>query len=136
MSDKFSNKLADNRMLAMSGLFITPVADVYDIIRVPHWAFVQNVWLEVTTAYVAGTPSITIGWKGNKEASAVPAGFMSNDIAKPKELGLKIAQRDNLTAFPGKYFGAGSGTITVTIAIGGATTEGNFRVLAEYSVIQ
>lgn len=135
MADKFSNKLADNRMLAMSGLFITPDADVYDIIRIPHWGFVQNVWLEVTVAYVAGTPSITVGWKGNKE-TAVPAGFMSSDIAKPGELGLKIAQKDSLAAFPGKYFGAGSGAITVTVAAGSATTEGNFRVFCEYSVIQ
>ena len=135
MADKFSNKLADNRMMAMSGLFIAPDDDTYDIIRVPHWAFVSNIWLEITTAYIGGTPSITIGWKGNKE-TAVPAGFMSNDIAKPKELGLKIAQRDNLTAFPGKYFNAGSGAITVTIAAGGASTEGNFRVFCEYTVIQ
>ena len=135
MADKFSNKLADNRMMAMSGLFITPDDDTYDIIRVPHWAFVSNVWLEITTAYIAGTPNINIGWKGNKE-TAETAGFMSNDIAKPKELGLKIAQRDNLTTFPGKYFGAGSGAITVTIAAGGASTEGNFRVFCEYAVIQ
>ena len=135
MTDRFSNKLADNRMMAMSGLFIAPNDAVYDIIRVPHWAFVSNVWLEITTAYIAGVPSIIIGWKGNKE-TAIPAGFMSNAIAKPKELGLKIAQKDNLTAFPGKYFGAGSGAITVTIAAGGATTEGNFRIFCEYTVIQ
>ena len=135
MADKFSNKLADNRMLAMSGLFITPDDATYDIIRVPHWGFVSNVWLEVTTAYVGGIPSIIVGWKGNKE-TAVPAGFMSNDIAKPKELGLKVAQKDNLTAFPGKYFGAGSGAITVTIAAGSASPEGNFRIFCEYTVIQ
>ena len=135
MTDMFSNKLADNRMLAMSKLFITPDDSTYDIIRVPHWAFISNVWLEVTTAYIAGTPSITIGWKGNKE-TAVPAGFVSNDIAKPKELGLKIAQKDALTAFPGKYFNDGSGAVTVTIAAGGATTEGSFRVFCEYAVIQ
>lgn len=135
MVDMYSNKLADNRMLAMSKLFITPDDDTYDVIRVPHWAFVSNVWLEITTAYIAGTPSITVGWKGNKE-SAVLAGFFSNDIAKPKELGLKIAQRDALTVFPGKYFDAGSGAVTVTIAAGGATTEGNFRVFCEYTVIQ
>lgn len=135
MADKYSNKLADNRMLAMSGLFITPDDDTYDIIRVPHWAFISNVWLEVTTAYIAGAPSITVGWKGNKE-TAVPAGFMSNDIAKPKELGLKIAQKDAVSAFPGKYFGDGSGAVTVTIAAGGATTEGNFRIFCEYAVIQ
>lgn len=135
MADKFSNKLADNRMLAMSGLFITPSNDTYDIIRIPHWGFVSNVWLEVTTAYVGGAPIITVGWKGNKE-TAVPAGFMSSDISKPAEIGLKIAQKDNLEAFPGKYFGDGSGAVTVTIAAGGATTEGNFRVFCEYTVIQ
>lgn len=135
MADKFSNKLADNYMLAMSGLFIAPDDDTYDIIRIPHWGFVKNVWLEITKAYIAGVPSITVGWKGNKE-TAVPAGFISNDLAKPKVLGLKKAQRDNLLAFPGKYFGSGSGAITVTIAAGGATTEGDFRVLCEYSVIQ
>ena len=135
MADKFSNKLADNRMMAMSGLFIAPDDDTYDIIRVPHWAFVSNVWLEVTTAYVAGTPSITVGWKGNKE-TAVLAGFMTNNVAKPGEVGLKIAQKDTLETFPGKYFNAGSGALTVTIAAGGATTEGNFRVFCEYTVIQ
>jgi hypothetical protein len=135
MTDKFSNKLADNRMLAMSGLFITPDDDIYDIIRIPHWGFVSNVWLEVTTAYIAGTPSITIGWKGNKE-TAVPAGFMTSAIAKPAEVGLKVAQKDNLEGFPGKYFSVGSGAITVTIAAGSASTEGNFRVFCEYTVIQ
>lgn len=135
MADKYSNKLADNQMMAMSGLFIAPDDATYDIIRIPHWGFVSNVWLEVTTAYIGGTPDITIGWIGNQE-TAVTAGFMSNDIAKPKELGLKIAQMDNLTAFPGKYFGAGSGAVTVTIAAGSATTEGNFRVFCEYVVIQ
>ena len=57
-------------------------------------------------------------------------------IAKPGETGLKIAQKDSVTAFPGKYFRDGSGAITVTIAAGEATTEGNFRVFCEYSVIQ
>jgi len=135
MTDRFSHKLADNFMLAMSGLFITPDDATYDIIRIPKWGFVQDVWLEITTAYIAGTPSITIGWKGNGE-TAQTAGFMSNDIAKPLELGVKRAQKDNLLSFPGKYFGTGSGAVTVTIAAGGATTEGNFRVLVGYSVIQ
>ena len=135
MTDRFSHKLADNTMLAMSGLFITPDDATYDIIRIPKLGFVEDVWLEITTAYIAGTPSITIGWKGNA-TTAVTAGFMSNDIAKPKVLGLKRAQRDNLLAFPGKYFSDGSGAITLTIAAGSATTEGNFRVLARYSVIR
>jgi hypothetical protein len=135
MTDKFSHKLADNTKLAMSGLFITPDDATYDIIRVPFYGFVSDVWLEVTTAYIAGTPSITIGWKGNGE-TAQPSGFMSNDIAKPKELGLKRAQKDNLLSFPGKYFSSGSGVITVTIAAGSATTEGNFRVFAMFTVIR
>ena len=134
MTAKFSHKLADNYMLAMSGLLVEPDDDTYDVIRIPKWGFVENVWLEITTAYIAGTPTITIGWKGNGE-TAQAAGFMSTDIAKPFELGLKKAQQDNLLSFPGKYFSGGSGAITVTVAAGAATTEGQFRVIAGYSVI-
>lgn len=133
MTAKYSHKLADNRMLAVSGLFIIPAADTYDIIRVPKWGFVMDVWLEVTVACTAGA-TITVGWLGNGE-TAETAGFMSNEIAAPQTLGLKRAQKDNLVSFPGKYFGDGSGAVTITVA-GTALVVGQFRVFANYSVIQ
>lgn len=132
MTDRFSHKVADNYRLEVSGLFIIPSADTYDIIRIPKWGFVHDVWLEVTAVCTAlGT--ITVGWKGNGE-SAQTAGFISNDIARPERAGLKRAQQDNLLSFPGKYFSGGSGAITLTVA-GTTLVVGQFRVFAGYSVI-
>jgi len=132
MVDFYRNKLADNYKLALSGLFNIEADGTYDIIRIPRWAFVDDVWLEVTTACLPATATVTIGWKGNTE-TAQPAGFITNDIAKPDVAGLKRAQKESLLSFPGKYFGAGSGTVTVTIA--GTLTAGVFQVFAGYSVI-
>ena len=133
MTDRFSHKLADNYMLAMSGLFIIPAVDTYDIIRIPKWGFVDDVWIEITATCTL-LATITIGWKGNGE-TAVPAGFMSNDIVAPQVLGLKRAQKDNLLSFPGKYFSAGPGAVTITVG-GTALVVGQFRVFAGYSVIR
>lgn len=133
MTDRFSHKLADNYKLGMSGLFIIPAADTYDIIRIPKWGFVEDVWIEITATCTL-LATVTVGWKGNGEA-AQTAGFMSNDIVAPQVLGLKRAQKDNLLTFPGKYFSAGSGCVTVTVG-GAALAVGQFRVFAGYSVIQ
>jgi len=132
MTAKFSHDLADTFMLAKSKLFIIPSADTYDVIRIPKLALVQDVWLEVTTACTAGA-TLTVGWKGNGE-SAQTAGFMSSDITKPGETGLKRAQKDNLLSFPGKYFADGSGAITITVA-GTTLSAGKFRVFVGYSII-
>jgi len=43
MTDKFSHKLADNYKLAMSGLFIHPTADTYNLVRIPMCALVDDV---------------------------------------------------------------------------------------------
>lgn len=133
MTDKFSHKLADNYKLAMSGLFIHPTAATYNLVRIPASALVDNVWLEVTEACTAGA-SIIIGFGAYGSVSAVTAGFMSNDIAKPQEIGMKRAQRDNLLSFPGRYFEAGSSILTTTLA--GTFTAGHFRIFMSYSVIR
>jgi len=132
MTDLYSNKLADNYMLALSRLFNVPAADTYDIVRIPHWALVDDVWLDIVTA-CTGDGTLTIGWKGNQE-TAQPQGFMSNDIAEPSAIGMKRAQKDNLLTFPGKYFGNSGGTVTVTI--GGTATALVCRVFVGHSVIQ
>lgn len=135
MTDKFSHKLADNYKLALSKTFITTEAnaDTFNIIRIPKFALVDDVWLEVTTACTAAA-TITIGFGAYGSVTAVPAGFMSNDIAKPQEIGMKRAQRDNLLSFPGRYFSAGSSILTVTTT--GTFTAGVWRVFMGYSVIR
>jgi len=133
MTDKFSHKLADNYKLAMSGLFIHPTADTYNLVRIPMCALVDDVWLEVTEACTAAC-TVTIGYGAYGAVVAAPSGFMSNDIAKPQEIGMKRAQRDNLLSFPGRYFAAGSSILTITLA--GTFTAGMFRVFMGYSVIR
>lgn len=132
MVDMYRNKLADNYKLALSGSFIIVADATYDIIRIPRWALADDVWLDVTTACLPAAATVTIGWKGNGE-TAQAAGFMSNDIAKPFEVGMKRAQKDNLLSFPGKYFSTAGGTVTVTVA--GTLTAGVFQVFVGYSVI-
>lgn len=131
---KMTNALSDKVFMARSLLFTEPDDGTYAIIQIPNKAFISDVWLNITTAYVAGTPSLTIGWMGNGE-TAQTAGFMSNDIAKPMEVGLKRAQHDTLLAWEGKYFNAGTGAVTITVAANSATTEGVFQVFVQYTVI-
>jgi len=133
MTDKFSHKLADNYKLAMSGLFIHPTADIYNLVRIPMCALVDDVWLEVTEACSA-LCTITIGYGAYGAVSAAPSGFMSSDIAKPQELGIKRAQRDNLLSFPGRYFEAGNSILTTTLV--GTFTAGKFRIFMSYSIIR
>lgn len=135
MTDRFSHKLADTYKLAMSGTFITTDAnaDTFNLIRIPRYALVDDVWLEVTTACTAAA-TIIIGFGAYGSVTAVTAGFMSNDIAKPQEVGMKRAQRDNLLSFPGRYFEAGNSILTVTTT--GTFTAGVWRVFMGYSIIR
>lgn len=133
MTDRFSHKLADNYKLAMSGLFIHPTADIYNLVRIPMCALVDDVWLEITEACTAGA-EIIIGWGAYGAVAAQTQGFMSNDIADPQTLGIKRAQKDNLLSFPGRYFEAGSSILTTTLT--GTFTAGKFRIFMSYSVIR
>jgi hypothetical protein len=133
--DFFSHNSSEAFRMCRSKVLSAVADGTYNVLSIPRNALVSNVWLHISTAFSAdGAPSITVGWLGNKQA-AQPAGFISNDIAKPLEVGLKRAQKDTLVSFPGKWFDAGSGAITVTIAAGGSTTKAIFTVFAEYAVI-
>jgi hypothetical protein len=133
-TERLSNASSDHFWMAGSRWFVAPSDATYDIIRVPKNCFVMRVYLFISVAYVGTTQSLTIGWSGNGE-TAVTNGFITNDIAKSTEKGLKRSESDTKTTFRGKYFNSGSGTITMTIAAGNASTLGTFRVFAEYSQI-
>lgn len=134
MADKFSTHATDSVRLARTHWFNAPDDATYNCIRFVKGTFVKSVKLLITTAYAGGTPTLTVGWSGNKE-TANAAGFISNDIAAPKVTGLKVALHDTLTSWPGKYFNSASGMLTVTVAAGDATTEGVFVVFCEYAVL-
>lgn len=133
--DLYSTAAADNQRLVRSKTWNALADGTYNILRVPRYAFVSDVWLRISTAFAGtGSPIITVGWLGNGETAA-PAGFMSNDISKPLETGVKRAQRDTLVSFPGKWFDNGPGVITVTVDDDGCATKAVFIVFASYTVI-
>ena len=133
-TDFYTNAFADNYRLAKSRLIIDPSDGTYNLIRIPKYAFVKDVWLQVTTASDVTPTTCTVGWLGNGE-TAVENGFTTTDVAEPTKTGLKRAQKDTLTTFEGKYFSGATGIITFTFAAGSATTLGYYRVFCEYTVI-
>jgi hypothetical protein len=131
-TDAYSNKVADNYRLAASKLMLAPDDGVYNLIKIPKWAFITDVWVEIVEAFTVNA-SIEIGWMGNGE-TALENGFITAEIADPTHVGLKRAFNTALTTFPGKYFSTASGAITATVAdVDGAV--GNFRVFAQFTVI-
>lgn len=133
-TDFYTNAFADNTRLAKSKLIISPSDGTYNIIRIPKYAFVTDVWIQVTTAANVDPTTCTVGWLGNGE-TAVTNGFITTEVADPTSTGLKRAQKDAVTTFTGKYFSSSSGAITFTYAAGSATTLGIYRVFCYYVLI-
>ena len=130
----FTNQFADNLRVARSKTFNAVDDATYNAIRLPRFTLVMDVWLHITTAYVAGAPVITVGWSGNGE-TADPDGFLTNAIAHPAQTGLKRATMGTAGWAAGKYFNTAGGIVTVTVDDGAATTEGIFIVFCAYSVV-
>lgn len=133
-TDLYTNAFSDKGFFVKSKKLAAPSDATYNIIRVPRFAFVDAVWLWITTAFTLASCTMTIGWFGNGE-TAVTNGFMTTDVANPTVAGLKRALSDALTTFEGKYFNTAGGAITCTTDDDGGTS-GTFYVFAHYWVIQ
>ncbi len=133
-TDLYTNSFSDKGFFVKSRKLATPADATYNIIRVPRYAFVDSVWLWLTTAYTLGTATLQLGWFGNGE-TAVVTGFMDTDVSEPLVVGIKRAQRSTILTFEGKYFNAAGGAITLTTDDDGGTS-GTMFVFAHYWVIQ
>ena len=131
-TDAYSSKVSDAVRLEASKLMLAPADATYNLIKIPKFAFVTDVWIQIVTAFTVNA-SITVGWLGNTE-TAVPAGFIINTIADPTVVGMKRAFNTGLSTFPGKWFKLGSGAITATVLDNGGAV-GDFRVFAQFTVI-
>lgn len=133
-TDYFAEKQSDNYRKARSHVLNALADGTYNLIRIPQYAFVKDVFVYLSTAYNTVDATVSIGWLGNKE-TAQTAGFMSSDVFRPTVVGTKRAVKDTLLAFEGKWFDAANGAVTCTIAKGTATTLGVFIVFVDYCVI-
>ena len=126
---------SENFRLARSKSLYDLDDDTYDLIMIPKFAFVNQVWLYITQAYAGGASgTITVGFKGNGESEDAVA-FMNTTVAAGRAAGMKIASDDTEAASNGKWFTDASGFITITLSHGTDTTLFRGYVIAQYSVL-
>jgi len=129
MADLYGHAFSDNYRLAGSKKMLALSDDTYSVIRIPRFAFVKELWVEVLVLDADAT--MTVGFIGNKETAGVDA-FMYNAACAPGTLGLKSCKGGVAAEASGKYFREGSGAITVTVADANLLS---FQIFAGYSVI-
>jgi hypothetical protein len=135
MTDFLSLAVADNYRLARSHRLIDLDDDTYNIIRIPKFAFVKEIWLYVATAYAGGaTGTATIGFVGNGE-SADPDGFMDSAACGAEATGMKRMSDDTQPGSQGKWFSTAGGLLTITLSHGTHTTLLTATVFMEFSIL-
>ncbi len=135
MVDKISIKAADNMRLVRSHHLLSLADGVYNLIRFPKFAFVDQVWLYISTPYSGGSGgSATIGFVGNGE-TADPDGFMDATACGARAAGMKVATADAQPGSLGKWFQDASGMLTITLADASDTVLMIGYVFARYTII-
>lgn len=125
MADLYSNRSSDAYRLASSKTVVNPASATYNLIKIPRYAFVTDVWAEVVTLDASSVT--TLGWIGNSTTASAD-GFMDATVFDDDGAGVKRA-----TAFLGKYFADGSGALTAAVTYGGGTLV--FRVYIQFTVM-
>lgn len=135
MPDLISIKAADNYRLAKSKSLITLADGAYNLIRIPKYSFVDQIWLYVTQAYAGGASgAATIGFTGNGE-TADPDGFMDATQAGARATGMKLMTADAQPGSKGKWFSDAGGMLTLTLSKGTDTTLLKGHIFMRYTVI-
>ena len=135
MPDFQSFAASDNFRLARSKTLYTLADGTYNLILLPKFTFVMELWFIVTQAYAGGSgASATIGFTGNGE-TADPDGFMDATAAGARATGVKRMSDDTQPGSKGKWFNSASGFLTITLDDNAETTLLIGHVLVAYSVL-
>lgn len=122
-----------DKQIVRKSVTLNNVADeTYNLIEIPKFSFVKEVWAVIETAYSSGG-EVTIGFSGNGETVDTD-GFMLNFDVDPYLVGVKSSKGTQAVWADGKWFNSNRGTITLTQS-GSATTKGKITVFVEYCVI-
>lgn len=130
--DAFDYRASDAFRLEASKIMLAPADATYNLIRIPKFAFVTDVWIQIISGFTLNA-SVVVGWMGNKEV-ANEDGFIDNGLADPLVPGFKRSFNVAAGTFPAKYFSAAGGAITATV-LDNLGAVGNFRVFASFVVI-
>ena len=133
--DKISYSASDNFRLARSKTLYDLADGTYNLIQLPKFAFVDQVWFYISQAYAGGAAgAATIGWTGNA-TTADPDGFMDATQAGARATGMKVMTGDTQPGSQGKWFDSGSGCVTITLAKSTDTTLLRGFVFVRFSVL-
>lgn len=122
MPDIISRIAADNVRFARSRTLLDLADGTYNVIPIPKFAFVDEVYFNITTAYAGGsTGAATVGFTGNGESADVD-GFLDATAAGARATGMKRMTIDAQPGSQGKWFQVASGMLTLTLAKGDDTT--------------
>jgi len=136
MTDYFApGGFADNIYTVRSKVITAPLAvGTYNLIQIPKFAFILDVWLETQVVCVPGTAlATTVGFLGNGE-TADPDYFMVNADTATGSLGMARATQ-SATPFEGKRFMDASGAVTLTLGAGGNLTAGKMQAFMQYVIL-
>jgi hypothetical protein len=98
-TDLLCTAAADNMRLARSKNLVTLADGTYNLIRIPKYAFVDQIWFYVSQAYAGGAAgSATLGFVGNGE-TADPDGFMDATITLAKSTDTTLLKGSVLMRF-------------------------------------
>jgi len=135
MTDYFSNMAADNLRFMRSRPLLSLANGTYDLFRIPKFAFIDEIWLWITTAYAGGATGVaTVGFKGNGE-TADADGFMDSTYTDAESTGMKRMTGDAQPGSQGKWFNDASGIVTITLSAGTNTTLLIGHVFVKYYVL-
>ncbi|MCK5015636.1 MAG: hypothetical protein KAS32_01075 [Candidatus Peribacteraceae bacterium] len=135
MDGMMRGKYSDNFRMARSGKLVEKADGTYGLIQLPKYAFISQIWVNVTQAYAGGTTgAATLGFAGNATTADVD-GFMDATALGARAAGFKIMTDDAQPGSLGKWFSGGRGTITITLAKGDDTTLLIAEAFCHYSVI-
>jgi hypothetical protein len=132
----YSRASADNFRLAKSKVLESPADEQYDLIPVPRFAFIYDVWFFVKDG--GSSDTVQVGFVGNGISHDADY-FLDTTYAEATAVGMKragdiVVITDNVwIPFNGLWLNEASGMVTVTV--GTAQTSGEFVVFAAYSII-
>ena len=134
-TDFISFSASDNFRLARSKTLYDLADGTYNLIQIPKFSFIDQVWFYVSTPYSGGSgATATIGWTGNA-TTADPDGFMVTGVALPRAAGMKVMTDGSAAAGKGKWFSDGSGCVTITLAASTDSVLLRGFVFVRYSVL-
>ena len=133
--DYYANASADNIRLARSKMILEPVDGTHNIIRIPRYAMLMEVFFNLITPYSGtSTGAVTVGFCGNGVTADVD-GVLVDSYISSEAAGMSRMTGGSAALSEGYWFKDASGAITLTVSVGDSSNAIACEAFAFYSVI-